>query len=622
MINGFKSEVININRGVKQGDALSCALFILCIDPLIRNIKENPVIEGITLKSKLNNVSEEFKVSGYADDIAIICKSNSHSISAVFKEYERLTRMSGLELNADKTEILNLHTEGNASYRIEYLGNFYEILVVESLKICGLTYSKCSKDEYKSNIHDKIVKLEHQLKTWMVRNLTLEGKILIVKTFGLSQLIYFMQCYEINKADLVNIERLIFKFLWSKKWKETRPIERISRKILKSSYDKGGLNAPDVESLNRSLKLKQFLRSNSVNHPISNLQLILLNNVRYEKSFYQEYSRLVDDDPIIYTSQETINKLTDHDRKLDYGGMQAALSSTHAIFIASSMNIEEYLKRKGETFVYYNFKALQAMSIVNLSDLLFEREISNDRKINVTIENTLSRIDKNLIQIAEQYNEELNTWESSNLYFLNSNLELKNASSLDVREMQKMLKIAYGKTDTLKVEIKNNLNNFQFDMDNITRFRMQCKEVKMRNVFYRLLNKDFFYAERMFRYKMVNSPECTRCGETETNDHLLYECRYSRLMWSIYNKAMRESFNSNFCINRKEDIYDFSNGFIENGIKIKLINELIQIERPTHWTINKIINIAIEMKKIEKYILLKNNKNLSSYNKKWKNHKL
>jgi hypothetical protein len=93
-------------------------------------------------------------------------------------------------------------------------------------------------------------------------------------------------------------------------------------------------------------------------------------------------------------------------------------------------------------------------------------------------------------------------------------------------------------------------------------------------------------------------------------------------MWSIYNKAMRESFNSNVCINRKEDIYDFSNGFIENGIKIKLINELIQIERPTHWTINKIINIAIEMKKIEKYILLKNNKNLSSYNKKWKNHKL
>jgi hypothetical protein len=241
MVNGYRSDVINIKRGVKQEDALSCALFILCIDPLIRNIQENPKIEGVTLKSRLNNVKVNFKVSGYADDIAVICMSNNQSINAVFKEYERLTRISGLELNADKTEI-----------------------------------------------HDKIDKLEGQLKKWTIRNLTLEGKILIVKTFGLSQLIYNMQCYEFRQADLVIIERLIFKFLWSKKWKQTRPIERISRKILKSPYEKGGLNAPDVECLNRSLKLKQFLRSEKSNHPICNMQLILLNNIRYEKVLNQE----------------------------------------------------------------------------------------------------------------------------------------------------------------------------------------------------------------------------------------------------------------------------------------------------------------------------------------------
>jgi hypothetical protein len=39
LVNGFKTDKININRGVKQGDALSCALFILCIDPLIKTVK-------------------------------------------------------------------------------------------------------------------------------------------------------------------------------------------------------------------------------------------------------------------------------------------------------------------------------------------------------------------------------------------------------------------------------------------------------------------------------------------------------------------------------------------------------------------------------------------------------
>ncbi len=41
MVNGFMSEAIKMERGVKQGDALSCSIFILCIDPLIRNIRKS-----------------------------------------------------------------------------------------------------------------------------------------------------------------------------------------------------------------------------------------------------------------------------------------------------------------------------------------------------------------------------------------------------------------------------------------------------------------------------------------------------------------------------------------------------------------------------------------------------
>jgi hypothetical protein len=89
-------------------------------------------------------------------------------------------------------------------------------------------------------------------------------------------------------------------------------------------------------------------------------------------------------------------------------------------------------------------------------------------------------------------------------------------------------------------------------------------------------------------------------------------------MWSIYNKVLRESFNSKYSIRRIEDIFDFNNGPIENGLKIKLINELIQIDRPMYWTKEKILNIATEMKNIEKYIAIKNNKNLLAFDKKWK----
>jgi hypothetical protein len=83
-------------------------------------------------------------------------------------------------------------------------------------------------------------------------------------------------------------------------------------------------------------------------------------------------------------------------------------------------------------------------------------------------------------------------------------------------------------------------------------FRRQCKEVKLRNTFYRLINKDFFTAERMFRYRMTESPNVNRCGEIETVDHLLFECNDSKKMWKTYNTVLKRKLSSRYEINGKK----------------------------------------------------------------------
>jgi hypothetical protein len=107
----------------------------------------------------------------------------------------------------------------------------------------------------------------------------MEGKILIVKTFGLSQIIYSLQSQEILDRDIKVVERLIFKFIWCKDWEKQRWTERIGRKVLKGEYEEGGLKAPDVECLNRALKLKQYIRAGNSKHAISRIQQIGLEKV-------------------------------------------------------------------------------------------------------------------------------------------------------------------------------------------------------------------------------------------------------------------------------------------------------------------------------------------------------
>jgi hypothetical protein len=75
LINGFASESIKIERGVKQGDALSCAIFIICIDPLLRNLNNNRRVKEVKLLRKYaTNEEINYKGAAYADDISVICK--------------------------------------------------------------------------------------------------------------------------------------------------------------------------------------------------------------------------------------------------------------------------------------------------------------------------------------------------------------------------------------------------------------------------------------------------------------------------------------------------------------------------------------------------------------------
>jgi len=622
LVNGFFSEKIDIKRGVKQGDALSCSLFILCVDPLIRNLNNNSEIEGVVIKNKKTKETVVVKASGYADDIAVFCQNNRKSLEYIFKEYERLTKLSGLELNADKTEILQLGQENDRveAYEFSYMNTHFSLKAVEKIKICGLVFCNDYNLEYEENIMEKIDKLESQLRRWMCRNLTLEGKILIVKTFGLSQLIYNLQCYQILSNEITLVERLIFRFIWSKKWDYNKKvIDRISRKVMKSEYKDGGLRAPDMECLDRALKLKQFVRASSSSHIIKKIQEISISNIGYEGVIEQEYDKLCEEDWIIRIGQETINILTDWARKEGYGTNGNGQSSTIAINTVGSINLSTYLKRKKELLMECIYKTLQREGIDTLKELLIEEEFTTEStKVNNIIA-IKKKFSDNLIQIGENYNEEINIIIGGLTHFYIGENKFTPVSEISVKTLQHILKLALKKTDT--TDYNNKLGIIDFDNDDIIETRRNVSNVKLRNIFFRLINKDFFTKDRLFRFKMTEDNKCDRCNLEETTKHLLWECKSTRMMWKSFNTILNESGLNQFSVNDYNEVYKFNGTGAVSTIKLKLINELIQIVRPTNMTIDRVKRIIQSLRTTEKYIATKNKNNLN-FEKRWKDLKM
>ena len=258
LINGHLTNSFPIERSVKQGDALSCVLFILCMETLIASIEQNPDISAIAT----NNLVAP-KVLAYADDIAVMV-SNARSISSIIQTYERFSHCSGLYLNIDKTEILRLDEPQVTCLEVQSISEHAIVTPVQKLVICGKMFSNNRDDEYKYNVQDKITKLTNALESWRKRPLSIFGRNTIIKTFALSQIIYSMQCNFFSAASLAQVEKICFEYLWNKKPDKTKAYERIARSKLKLPLQCGGINAVDLESLDKALKIKQLIRSTEV----------------------------------------------------------------------------------------------------------------------------------------------------------------------------------------------------------------------------------------------------------------------------------------------------------------------------------------------------------------------
>jgi len=628
LVNGYTTSRFKIEQSVKQGDALSCILFILAIEPLIQSIKQNPLIEPISIKSNTSNETDEITSATYADDITAVT-GNKDSIQEIINEYEKFSTYSGVNLNVKKTEVLILGKDkfNPVEFKLKSKGQTISIFSQESVKICGITLSNNKEISYKDNVTNKIIKLERQLDVWKARNLTLQGKMLIVKTFGISQLIYSFQSTHIKENELKLIDNIIFRFIWN--IKKSNPISsgKIKRDIMKSGIEEGGLNAPDISNINNSIKYKHFLKHiENSQHPLHKIYNNYKNDLLVSFRNFETGNGAQTYIGTAINTHRRIGKLLHRDLK----AISSENEGIHKNYFAYIQNNELV----NNPFTNINQQAmitrLITYNIQTFGDLYKEKQLSRFPNLFLDVfqifntypiewRTLITKSNRNHRPIEYEIPIYLNKWQKVNSLtikhiskYLNTSIRLESIDAYLIRKHR---------ISQVDHHIYQNIKNPFLELKKTT------TDMKLKNVQFKILHNIYPTMKHLYIWKIKETPNCNHCGIEETLKHAIYDCEIARNCWAKFAVIFGQH-NINL---KYEDI------LLGTRSRLSILNSINDTERSALDTIlilikqrlilqreekrnlldNELHNLIMNWVKIERYNAIKNNKELK-FNKKWK----
>jgi len=202
--NGTSTAYFKIHRSVRQGDPIAAYLFTPAIELLAINIRKNENIEGI----KVNK--SNIKLSLYADDMTGLLVGVK-SIIEIMKLIGEFKTYSGLGVNAGKTELMPIGIAKNTD-KISKLG--YKI--VSDMKVTGVVFSYDKNVLINKNFSETLLNLKKMLNIWKQRNLSPIGKVQVIKTFGVSKLLFIANMTNTPPEIIKEANSLLFSLEWSK----------------------------------------------------------------------------------------------------------------------------------------------------------------------------------------------------------------------------------------------------------------------------------------------------------------------------------------------------------------------------------------------------------------------
>jgi hypothetical protein len=243
-LNNINGKYFKIARGAPQGDRSSPYIFIICIEILILKLENDDsglvkcrerIGPGNIRNRECNDLIEAF-----ADDLTVLFKWSINALGRILTILNEFGTYSGLMINKSKTSLMISGEEWEGGESV--LG----IKINQNCKLLGvkINYKVADLDRNWTECLRKIWGLIHY---WSKLRLSITGRVMVAKTFLVSQATFLMGIIPLEKKKATEIDKAIGSYA-SGGMKFAQ--DRINNRI-----EQGGLGLIGMEELDTAIKV-------------------------------------------------------------------------------------------------------------------------------------------------------------------------------------------------------------------------------------------------------------------------------------------------------------------------------------------------------------------------------
>ena len=567
--NGHFSRNFILGRGIRQGCPLSALLFILVAEILSIKLRANKDAKGITIDNW------EYKIFQLADDTTILTQ-NLDSLKLIIAEFLKFQKISGLKLNLEKCEIVQL---GPTWLKRSDLPSELSNLKINEgpFKTLGIWFSSDLSESINLNYNDRLKRIYNILQIWRQRSLSWKGRIMIIKTLILSQVVHLFGTTFTPKYILEQLDKVIFNFLWNHK------PPRVKRETVIAPIDSGGLKMPEVFAFQEAQKIS-FIKNLLVEDGkclnlflnVCGLKKFMLDHKpayndiskslisKFHQQTLQAWFKIKNKPPenlqnilneyLFFNNQITINKSHIHPKEL---GLDIDLINLKIVDLLDSekkLATAENLRARPE----WNTNIINIYSLLDAIPKYWKLKINNVTckytaipKFSLILNNRVTEITRitsrkvysELIRDMVKEPTAIETW--LDLFPFLEHIEWKSVFIL----IYKITKEPY-------------LQSFQ----------------------YKVLNRTINCRYNLYKWKIISSKTCNYCIQTDTIEHHFYYCSDSNNFWKEVTVWLYNITNIKFNFTICEIIFGFfRTSFTDEYVQF-VFNYIILLGK---WYINK-----------------------------------